>query len=354
MDNEPTSAEPEYLPSKHNTKFIVIIIVLFILSISSAFTGGFYLNTLLKPQEINPGSIALPTPELPDDELINKTVIISGKGYYDDTVISITNNTPKKILVATATRQEAAEGVDQNTRVSYFDGSAWTRKILSKNYPTTGIYTNSIISDWEINIDPSRVLKQTVDGKITVDDTTITFNTGLISNNISIRSLPGYTKFISSSDGTLEINGSKLSAKILYTRIYSNNSREIQFYDVSLGVTTHWLAFWGAEGNVYHLDSTVIDNPTDIYQTHQIAVMVDNFGRVSKTFDVTINTDSGNPPGFYEIKLGSPIDRTITFNTDKSIEKAPSNTYSWFMSEGTGEVDGVKGFGVVEYIKSLK
>lgn len=155
---------------------------------------------------------------------------------------------------------------------------------------------------------------------------------------------------MSNADGTVAISGSIMPAKIFYTRIYTHDSSGVQSYDASLKLRTHWLAFWDEEGNVYHVDSTKVENPTSTYQSHQIGVQVDTFGRVSKTFDIAIEASNDNPPNFYRIFLGSPINKTLSFNIGKSINKAPNNSYSWYMSEGLGQVDGVKGFGLVEFI----
>lgn len=45
-----------------------------------------------------------------------------------------------------------------------------------------------------------------------------------MENEIGIRSLPGYTKFMSEGDGTIIINGEPFESYVLYTRIYSSNS----------------------------------------------------------------------------------------------------------------------------------
>lgn len=339
------------LISKPKTQIILIMSTLFLLSIVSAFTAGYFLNYLIHPKENSSTSSTSANTVFPEEEVTDETKSLNGKEYYDDTIIAVTNSVPKKILVATVTRQEIDSGVTQNTRVSFFDGSSWTRKILTKNYQTTAIYTNEIISDWQIKIDDTRVLKQEVAGEVIINNHNLIFNTGVITNNISVRSLPGFTKFMSTNDGYLIVDNEKLSAKILYSRIYSNNSQEIQFYKSTVELTTHWLVFWDENGNIYHIDSTTVDKPTDKYQTHQFAAMVDNTGRVTKTFDVSVSVDNETPPSVYQIKLGSPINKNLVFNIGKSINKAPNNSFKWFMSEGTGQIDGINGYGLVEYIR---
>lgn len=348
---------PEINHSESKPKMLraLFFSLIFILSIAAAFITGYYIHTLISsPKNNGANSSPISTQDITEKEVVDETKSPKGKEYYDDTIIAITPDNPKKILVATATRQETENGANQNTRVSFFDGSAWTRKILTKSYENTAIHTNEIILEWQITIDKSRLLKQSVTGKIRLNDNQLDFDTGIITNNISVRSLPGFTKFMSTNDGILTINGNIFPAKILYTRIYSNNSEEIQFYGSSLGLTTHWLAFWDTLGNFYHVDLTVVANPTHKYQTHQFGVMVDNLGRVSKTFEILIDTSNEMPPQKYQITLGPPINKNLFFNIGKSIDKAPNNSYNWFMSEGTGQIDGVQGYGIAEYIQHQK
>ncbi len=335
---------------------IVVGIILFIVSITSSFLSGYYLN-YLKFENIQPLESSTPVPLLNSTEPLTEenpeisTLNQVGREYYDDTIMAVSEDIPRKILVATATRQETDNGSNQASRVSYFDGDHWVRKIATKKYDSTAIYTNDLISKWKIDIDPSRVLKQSVEGGLKIEGNSISFDTGIITNNLGIRSLPGFTKFMSTGNGKLNVNGSSMAAKILYTRIYSNNLADMQFYETPFDLTTHWMAFWADDGNFYHIDSTDVAKSTSKYQTHQFGVMVNKDGAVSKTFEVKINADTENPPKSYEVQLGSPINKTINFTIDKSINKAPNNSYSWYMSNGVGMTENqISIYGVVEYI----
>lgn len=332
-------------------KFLLIILG-FLICTASAFLGGFYLNNVLVTQRMQSASPS-PTPQIENYEenpgIGSKNV--AGNEYYDDTIMALSTSLPRRILIGTVTREVTDGGAIQNTRSSYFDGESWTRKLLTKAYSDTSIHSNAIVNNWSILIDPSRVLKQSVKGGLTVGNNKLEFETGVIDNNIGMRSLPGYTKFISTGTGKLVVNGSTLPANILYTRIYSNNADEIQSYGTPIGATTHWIAFWDDDGNVYHIDSTYVSRPTKIYETHQIGVMVDSNGRVSKTYDVKIDISGEKPPKSYSFQLGAPINKNGSFTIGVSINKAPNNAYTWYMSEGVGEVEGVAGFGVVEYIQ---
>lgn len=335
-----------------STMTLIIGLFLFMLSIGTAFFGGFYLQKLQQPNE-KPIRSPTPTPTMVPNSAgipIANSNFIKDKQYFDDTIIAATVEAPHRVVIATATRQETQNGTNQATRISFFDGEKWTRKSITKNYQTSSIYTNDIIWDWNITLDPSRVLKQRVQGTLKIEDNTIEFDTNTIANNIGVRSLPGYTKFMSTGNGSLIINGTSFAANILYTRIYSNNSQEIQFYDAPFGLTTHWLAFWDNQGNFYHIDSTHVDKPTTKYETHELGIMVDSDGRVTKTFEVQVQPDVATPPQVYQVKFGKPINKILNFTTHSSLNKAPSNSYSWYMSNGTGDVENIEGFGLVEYI----
>lgn len=351
MEQEQTVEQPK-IQTDIPKITLIIGLFLFALSIGSSFFGGYYLQKILSTNEnLKPSLTPMPTniqqkTESPE----GNSSYIKDKQYFDDTIMAMTDSTPHKILIATATRQEIQSGANQATRVSFFDGQKWIRKTQTKHHDTAAIYTNDIITAWKINIDPSRVLKQNVQGLIQIDQNNINFDTGNITNNIGVRSLPGYTKFMSTGNGSLTVNGTLFNAKILYTRIYSNNSQEIQFYDTPFGLTTYWLAFWDTNGNFYHIDSTNVDKPTDKYQTHELGVFVNQDGQVNKTFDVKVTSNSDNPPSSYQIQLGAPINRTLQFTTQSSINKAPNNSYSWFMSNGTGQIENISGFGLAEYI----
>jgi hypothetical protein len=95
--------------------------------------------------------------------------------------------------------------------------------------------------------------------------------------------------------------------------------------------------------------------PTPIYQTHQVAVMETNDGGVYKTFQVGVDRNQTVPPSQYTINLANPIGRSLNLNLLNSINKAPDNSYQWYLGQVSGEVelpDGkkIKGIGLVEYI----
>lgn len=349
-------------------KFFIIIVV--IIGFITAFAGGYFLSCTLSSEK----NVTITGPAIPTTKVLPTTVITSpyltannpevaqdttkflpGKHYFDDTILLITRDKPRISLIATVTRAEQDGNYAQSSRVSYFDGSNWTRQSNSKTISDSTIVSNSLVKSWSTTIDPSRVLKQTAQGEITINNTSLSFSTGLLQNEIGMRSIPGYTKFMSQGTGVLKINGVTHDAYILYTRIYSLNASDIQFYNQPFGLTTDWIAFWDTKGNFYHVDVTNVDKPTQTYQTHQIAVIEDTNGSVTKTFNVSVQRDEKNPPTQYSVSLNNPIGVTMKFNRINANNKAPNGSYTWYMGNIEGSVqksngESLQGVGVVEYI----
>lgn len=371
MENNPSAQKSQVVqvPTasfRHLSKFFILAVV--IIGFITTFASGYILSQMIsteknvttatKPQAKNipyvANSTPYPTANNPQVEQ-DSTKFLPGKHYFDDTIMIVTKDKPQINLVATVTRAEQDKNYAQSTRVSYYDGANWTRQSASKTAQDSTIISNNLVKSWNTTIDPSRVLKQTAQGEITINNSSLVFSTGVLQNEIGIRSLPGYTKFISNGTGTLTVNGVSHQVYILYTRIYSLNASEIQFYNQPFGVTTDYIAFWDSQGNLYHVDATGVDKPTPTYQTHQLGIMEDVIGAVTKTFSVTVNRDSKNPPEKYTVSLNSPIGATLNFNRVNGINKAPNGSFTWYMGniEGTvkkanGEI--LNGIGLVEYI----
>ncbi len=361
LQNQSSPVTLRHIPK---TLILVIMIVGFI----TTFLSGYFLSQLLATERIVTTKINPPTENIPyikdttpyptsNNPQIEQdsTKFLPGKHYFDDTIIIVTKDKPQINVVATVTRAEQDKDYAQSTRVSYYDGVNWTRQSASKISKDSTIVSNSLVKSWDTTIDPSRVLKQTAQGEITINNTSLVFSTGVLQNEIVMRSLPGYTKFMSNAAGTLTTNGVVHQAYVLYTRIYSLNAAELQSYDQSLGLTTDYIAFWDTQGNFYHIDITNVDKPTPIYQTHQLGIMEDTNGSVEKTFSVTVNRDSKNPPEQYTAFLNNPIGAALKFNRVNGINKAPNGSFTWYMGNIEGTVqrpngETLNGIGLVEYI----
>lgn len=353
-------------PSIHtkNTKVKILILILVVFGFITTFITGFVLARLLASEVIGtttsavPGKtdIAIPvtdddnSPTVPQDS----TKFIPGKHYFDDTIILVSKKDPSINLVATVTRSEQDGSYTQGTRISFFDGTSWDRKISSQKTENSSIVSNGIVKSWNVTIDPTRVLKQTVDGEVIVNKKAIQFTSGTLQNEISVRSLPGYTKFMSEGTGTITVEGTSYDAYVLYTRIYSLNASDIQFYSEPLGLTTDWMIFWDTAGNFYHADVTNVQKPTDIYQTHELGIMKNSQGSVSKTFNVSVTRDGSTPPKDYAISFGEPLGTKLNFQRINQLNKAPDGSFDWFIGNIDGKIEKngqfIPGKGLIEYI----
>jgi hypothetical protein len=228
--------------------------------------------------------------------------------------------------------------------------------VQSAYVPDGTVRPRDSLRAWSHNVKSTRVLQEAFEGAIDIDGHVIAFNTNTIANEAPIRSLPGYTKLLSNGQGELNIDGQAERTHVLVTKIYSLNSADIQFYTDPLGLRTDWIVFWDNQNTMYHVDSTQIDRPTPIYETHSVGVR-DIFPRqVATTFDTSIVTDQATPPNTYAVKLGSPIGETLRLTRQKSVNKDPSQQGEWYMSLVEGTVQTAKGtsrpgIGIVEYIK---
>jgi hypothetical protein len=350
-----------------SNRVVFSICVGLFLGFVSTFFSGYYVQTLLsyehalKPTALPTNiptatSVGYPGESSAPGGIMPGTAFSPGKHYFEDSVFFITKDAPHYTLIATATRGELDTDFRQDSRVSYFDGSTWVRKFVQGNHPGAGIFSNQFITQWSEKIDPSRVLKEQITGAVAIEQTRLGFDSGAVFNEISMRSLPGYSKFMSRGNGSLTINGKKYDAYVLVSAIHSLNIADIQFYSSPIGVTTDWIAFWADDGTFYHVDATSVTKPTPIYASHQIGIREDANGAVLKTFSITTTRDSVRDPSQYRTVLNMPVGDTLQFNRINKHDKYPwLSQYVWFMGQLEGEVrqsNGAlsHGFGLVEYI----
>lgn len=349
-------------PVRHVSKALIIAVI--IVGCISTFASGFFLAQLLSGEQTAPQTTPAPQPDSdtkPTGAATNNDdplAYLAGKPYLFDEVWILTKDTPRIAIQANAARTQVGPNNSyiQNTRIAYFNGAAWARKSETKSGgPDSKIMQDSLIKKWAITIDVSRVLKQSVEGEFMLDNKRYAFTTGELQNEISIRSLQDYTRFLSNGDGTLTVDGVTHKAHILYTRMYSPDASGIQFYIQPIDLVTDLVGFWDEEGNFYHLDSTQVKNPTPIYASHMIAVFDQPSGIVAKTFQATITRDSVDVPTNFTVKFGSPINDTLTFKRLNSLDKL-GESRNWIVGliEGTvTKADGktLQGIGHLEYVR---
>ncbi len=358
MENNPEVNLPSPIENKKlnpSVKTIFFLITTIGIGLITAFSSGFFLKQILTNEAGEPTLSPQPsiTPLIP--ELNPESSFLPGKFYFDDTIMLITVGEPHYTVVATANRSQKDTNYVQGTRASYFNGEKWVRVLQTSSNPDSGIYSNNIIKNWTINVDPSKVLRQNVAGNLKIEDNEISFNSSTLENEISIRALPGYTKFSSEGKGNLIINGSTYESYILYTRIYSFDASQLVTYDGSFNLTTDWVAFWDQNGNFYHIDNTEVETTQPNYQTHSVGIFKNSAAGVLKTFNMNVERDENKPPVSYSISLNSPINKQLVFDVYSSINKSSNNSYIWYMGQIKGRVTdangkSIPGFGITEYI----
>lgn len=360
---------PETVKKTHPFIPLLVMVVLVFGFISTFLTGAYVTSLFLKEKGMSAKPPVCPVtsckpvilPIISDDsssaEAQLSTKFILGKHFFVDAFMAVTKSTPHKTIVASDTRNEQDSGFLHNTKVSFFNGTSWSRKSDFKTLPDSTIVSNQYIKSWSIATDETRVLKQSVNGEIALDSNKIVFSTGTLQNEIGMRSMPGYTRFMSQGTGRVWINGVEEEAYVLYNRTYSLNSSDIQFYSQPLGLLTDWIAFWDTENNFYHVDVTNVAKPTAIYQTHQIAILDDNNHGVYKTFSVDIKRDTNNLPSHYTVSLNAPINVILDFDRKDYYNRSVNESLPWIMGNIEGSVTGtngqkIKGIGILEYINN--
>jgi hypothetical protein len=327
-----------------------------------AFTSGYFLNsTLQQEQRSQPTTLPQPTQKPlpttdPEPEEPVATNELSEVGFYmSDTFFLVAKNPKHQTLIAMVTRKDQDDGsVTQTSRVSYFDGDTWTRDVQTQSQEDLSISPNDLVTSWDNSIDSSRVLKERTQGSIRINKNNLTFDTQELINQIPLRSLPEYTKFMAEGDGSLVINGQQVEAHALQTRIYSFNDTQIPRYDPALGITTDWLAFWDEAGNFYHVDATEVAKPSAIYESHQIVVQKAANSTISQLFSVDIQKTPTFNPETYTFNLPSPIATTLDLQRGSIVEKYSGLGATWHTGTimGTAVKNGekIEGYGIVEYL----
>ncbi len=273
--------------------------------------------------------------------------------FVDDSIIIVTKNEPRYSLIASVSGEKTNTGYVQASRVSFYNGVSWSREVgLPVNKKDTGIIPGGLVKSWTIN--HSLLVPQEAEGELEIKEHTISFKTGLLENELTLRSLPQYTKFISSSDGILVVNGISYDAKIAYARIYSSDVETVKVYNDGMNFQTDWLVFWDNNGGFYHLDKTEVFPSTSKYRSHSIAYYKEPDGSVIRTYDIQKDADSKVNPSF---KLGGNINKKIIVEPVDNFQKYPELGHKWELGNCVGYVLGddnkkIEGIGILEYINS--
>ena len=217
--------------------FFVVTVVVFCL-LTSFYSGYFLKDLLLKSGDKNSVS---------DSNL---------KPYFSDEIILVTKEEPHLTLIAYASRSSADNSIySHRQKVFFFDGKEWQSESTNSSSNKSDIVKTKILPRWDINFNPSLVLKQSVNGEAQINNNRIEFDVPVLNNELGIRSLANYTIFRSEASGKLIFNGKEYESYVLYSRTYSYNvSINLVEINEPLGINTDWIAFWDSDGNFYNID----------------------------------------------------------------------------------------------------
>lgn len=319
-----------------STKTYALIVFLIVLGILSSFYSGYLLNNLFKKNSQQVEGRMIP--------------------YFSDELIIVTKNSPHYTLVAYSSRSSKINSVySHRQKVFFFNGKDWQKNSANLKSNSPDIVKTAMIPVWNIQDDPTRVLKQQVNGTVQVNADKIEFSVPIISNELGIRSQAEYTIFRSEAPGILTINGKKYESYVLYSRTYSYASA-INMIEVTdqVGINTDLVAFWDIEGNFYNVDKTTVDqNYKGEYKSHSIAIYKDREGKVQKSFETNIQKKENRG---YNIDILEKISKSLNIDivntTSKNIGTSP---YFWNMGQIKGNIinkngEKIEGFGIYEQL----
>lgn len=359
MENEINSNIEKHEP-KTDTKLKIFLILAIIITIPCFIFLGWYLNSVLASNKCSDKCNITSNISGSDTQPIEprSTEPDFKDSYFNDTIFMITKSEPYRIVGITVSRSGRNQKFLQNTRVSYFDGKNWTRNLGAKKTNTSEITSDDITKSWDITYDNTKVLKQNVSGQLEWGGHIISFKTDELSNNMGVRSLPEYTKFISNGSGTLSIDANATeSVNVAYLRIYSNDSSKVLLDDYSEKFNTNWLLFWDSNNEFYHVDKTEVLGNIPGYTSHSIAFEIPSIGVVHRTFDLITNSDNKAKPSKITYTLNNPINKKIQINAVNAYQQYPALNYPWLIGLAKGNVElangtKVNGVGIYEYINN--
>lgn len=363
----PMPAEPD---RHENTKYelsraTAVLIILVLL----AFIGGYALHPFFPTQDIlgivgppddlsPPATTTPPTPvvEPPLENLSGFTVPVTftnGRSYILEEFLLVADE-PKVTLNGYVTRVEREDGTyEQRTSAYLYKDGVWIEDNAVTVTQGGSVREDTVVTSWSDTARDSLVLEERLAVSFSMRSESISFSSGVLANEMAIRSMPNHTRFQSEGTADVVIGGKKYKARLLFVRTFSSNVAETSFlnlgyYNDSTKVTTDWVADWDADGNFYFVDVTdvrAISIPH--YTSHRIGFYKDKkTGVVQRTFDVTVERDAEAHPSRLTVTFGAPIGKAMTFSIDPTRAKTRTNVFKAWMyapifDETTGMLRGV-------------
>lgn len=152
----------------------------------------------------------------------------------------------------------------------YYDGSSWKQETVKSETVNVLPINSTNQSAYKIN------------GTVGIDATKIDFSAPEIYTDMTVRARVDFSKF----GGATETPSAKITIGENSFDSYSallvgfNSTEELVDWQ-SLGVKTDWLMLFDKDWNFYHLDNTVVDIFSPLYESHSFFAKSTNFGNVT-------------------------------------------------------------------------
>lgn len=133
---------------------------------------------------------------------------------------------------------------------------------------------------------------------------------------MTIRAQDDFAKFGGQSTCILSIDGEDKSCKIALTKGY--NEQDIILDINKYGIHTDWALFWDSQGNLHHIDKTILDKVHENYFPHSF------YGIMSNNYSVTFN-DIKNIDYSKDLVTITYEDSSGSFSKDYSLSSSYEN-----------------------------
>ena len=268
------------------------------------FIWSFFAGFLIHKYAVAPSGTTPKDPSIPDSVIQEE---------FD--IVLITNEDSPRIVFLDFVR----EGKKFYGKARYYNGTNWISQDLLENNVRIAEHLRST----EISNGVNYVDSTEVDLNLLIGDVKIKLFELNIPTPIAIKTRKTFTKFAGAKNSTeskLLIDNEVVDARVAILKAY--NIEKDSTSEIDLGVNTYWYTFWDANGNFYHLDKSIVANPSKTYQSHDffailykeanphvdyysdsIAVAIENINKLKVSFKDAVSTS------YYEYSLSDFFER---------------------------------------------
>lgn len=343
-------------------KFILIGVIL--IGLPLTFSLGLLLNnkgnaTPQRSQDPTPTTVSeAPSPVLSTQQTEQPAQIayLAGKKYFDDSIAVITKQEPHRVLFLSFSRSELQKNFTQYTKVNYYNGATWLRESVTSTNTTGQVSTNPLVNQWTITAKPLTSRNQNAAGQlaIKIENQTVSFIQVKQSYEVSVRALPGFTKFTYYGEGTLKTVDGEQPAYVVYSQAYADSASNYAFLNTPERLKSSWMVFWDQDGNVYQSESLSSQQKNNVYQNYTFGNIyspaTEQFLRVA---EVTEQRTSQNNQT--QVNFRANPDVRVTYQLNAPLNKSSDRSYMWRSAYITGTIqrqqDQKTGVGLLEVLE---